>query len=138
VRVRFPEPGAYRLLLFAGPAEQRTTQNVAELGFVPSESVDLIFLTTYRDYDTGRACLVTPQEMPDGLQRVPVVVRVPGAHDVAVDTPEVRWQRLEPRRDGFWMGRVTIDPSQPALLAVKHGGDDAEWDHLVRWPMVWD
>ena len=138
VQVRFPEPGAYRLVFFTAPAEQERTWRVAELGFVASEGTDLVVPTTYSDYETDRASLLTPWDLPDGARTVRVVVRVPGAYEVAVDTPEARWQRLQPRRGGLWVGRVFVDPGQPVVLAAKHSSIDRTWEHLVRWEVAQD
>jgi hypothetical protein len=136
VQARFPEPGSYRLLIFTAPTEQRTTWRVAALGFVAREGTERVFPSVYSDYECDRANLLTPWDLPDEARTVRVVVRVPGAYEVAVDTPDARWQRLQPRRGGLWVGRVYVDPSQPVVLGSKSSPQDRSWEHLLRWPVT--
>jgi len=134
IRVRFPAPGPHQLLIFTAPLDQQNTWRVAELGFMASEGADDSFPTAYRPYEADRASLVTPWSLPDEAGTVRIVVRVQGARAVAVDTPGARWQQLQPRKRGLWVGRVVIDPDEPVVLLARRGAGGQSWDHLLRWP----
>ncbi len=136
VLVRFPEQGAYRLLLFAGPIERDVTWSVAELGFEASEGLSATFPTTYGRYEKGRAAVIEPLDLPPVPQNVRFTALVPDVYAVSVAVGEGPWHDLEPRRGDRWVGRIPIEPGQRVVLNAQRNPGDHDWDTLVVWPVV--
>ncbi len=133
VLVRFPESGAFELLLFAGPIEHRSTWSVADLGFVASEGSEGGFPRTFGAYEKGRAALLEPLELPGEPGLVRFSVRVPDVHAVAVASGEGPWHELQVRRGDRWVGRVPVEPGVRVAINAQRNPGDRDWDTLVVW-----
>lgn len=135
VHALFPEPGQWRLNLFARSlGREEPYRLVAAFAFEATAGTDLRFPTTYKVFTELGATVLEPLQGPLALgSSVRFSIRAPGAQSVAVVQAGSSWTHLIRQEDGVFSASVPITSAQPARVFARLTESDKRWQGLLEY-----